>query len=417
MVGAGVYTTSGFSLAMLQTPERVIAAWAVGGVIAICGAISYGALAGRFAQSGGEYLFLSRAVHPAAGYVAGFVSILAGFTGATAFAASALESYLPRWTWMESLPPGTVACLVIIIAAISHGVYARVGTPLQNAMVVTKFIMLGIFFVVAAASFPDRWEGLNVPSESAFEWSVFAVSLMWISLSYSGFNAAIYVASEVRNPQINVPRSLWIATLVVTLLYLLLNIVFVYAPARESIVGQKEIAVITAISIGGENFGSFIRAVIVVSLATSVSAMMMSGPRVYAKMADDGVLPQWFRFQRDTPSTAIALQALLAIAVVQVSTLQELLSYLGFTLSLSAALTVASIFLLRSKGKPIAVPFYPWPPLVFVVATVMVAGIAGFKQPVECVCGLVTLGVGLVIYYVTPRSRLGSSHGNDSVTD
>jgi len=401
MIGAGVYTTSGFTLADLGSPSRVIAAWIIGGAIAICGAISYGALAGRFTASGGEYLFLSRAVHPAAGYVAGFVSILAGFTGATAFAATALESYLPKWNFMQSLPPGVIASLAITLAALLHGVYARFGTPIQNAMVVGKFILLLAFFGVAASSYPSSWQGLEAPAASPFPWSAFAVSLMWISLSYSGFNAAIYVASEVREPRVNVARSLWIATMAVTILYVLLNIIFVYAPPPADIIGQKEIAVIAARSIGGTNFESLIRAVLVVSLATSVSAMMMSGPRVYAKMADDGALPSWFRFQAHAPSFAIAFQAVLAIVVVQVSTLQRLLSYLGFTLSVSAALTVVTIFLLRYRGEKIRVPFYPWPPLIFVIGTVMIATIAGFKQPVECLAGLLTLLVGVVVYAFT----------------
>jgi len=398
MIGAGVYTTSGFTLADLGSPERVIAAWIIGGGIAICGAISYGALASRFASSGGEYLFLSRAVHPAAGYVAGFVSILAGFTGATAFAATAFESYLPKWNVLADLPSGTIASLAIVIGALLHGAYARFGTPIQNAMVVGKFILMLGFFSVAASSYPDSWQGLTPTAPSAFPWSAFAVSLMWISLSYSGFNAAIYVASEVRKPQVNVARSLWIATVLVTILYVILNTIFLFASAPEAIIGQKEVAVIAARSIGGVNFESLIRAVILVSLATSVSAMMMSGPRVYAKMADDGALPSWFRFQTDAPSFAIAFQAVLAIAVVQVSTLQRLLSYLGFTLSVSAALTVATIFLLRYRGEKIRVPFYPWPPLIFVIGTVMIASIAGFRQPIECLAGLVTLAVGLVVY-------------------
>ena len=399
MIGAGVYTTSGFTLADLGSPTRVIVAWIVGGVIAICGAISYGALSRRFTASGGEYLFLSRAVHPAAGYVAGFVSILAGFTGATAVAAVAFEKYLPKWQVIAEWPEGTVACIAIAVGALMHGVYARLGTPIQNVLVVVKFALLLVFFVVAASAFPTSWKNLSpVADAGPFEWSTFAVSLMWISFSYSGFNAAIYVASEVRDPEVNVQRALWIATVLVTLLYILLNVVFVFAPAYGDVVGQEEVGVIAARAIGGPTFESMIRGVLLVSLATSVSAMMMSGPRVYAKMADDGVLPKWFRFQNDAPTFAIFIQAALAIAVVQISNLKQLLGYLGFTLSLCAALTVSTIFLLKRRGEDVRVPLYPWPPLIFVAATVMVAVIAGFRQPKECLAGLATLAVGIVVY-------------------
>ncbi len=409
MIGAGVYTTSGFTLGDLGSPYRVLAAWVIGGVIAMCGAISYGALANRFTSSGGEYLYLSRTVHPAAGYVAGFVSVLAGFTGATAFAATAFESYLPKWGPLTDLPLGTIASLAIAIGALLHGVHARLGTPVQDAMVVGKFILLFVFFCVAASSYPESWRGLDAATTTPFSWSAFAVSLMWISLSYSGFNAAVYVASEVREPQVNVARSLWIATLIVAILYVALNAVFVFASASADIIGQQEIAVISARQIGGANFESLIRAVILVSLATSISALMMSGPRVYAKMADDGVLPSWFRFQNTAPTKAIAMQAFLAIAVVQVSKLKELLSYLGFTLSVSAALTVATLFLLRYRGEKISVPFYPWPPLIFVSATLMVATIAGFQKPNECIVGVITLMVGLVVYFLGIAKKIDTS--------
>jgi amino acid transporter len=406
MIGAGVYTTSGFTLADLGTPTRVVIAWIVGGVIAICGAISYGALASRFTASGGEYLFLSRAIHPAAGYVAGFVSILAGFTGATAFAATAFESYLPKWGMLADLPAGTIACAMIMGGALMHGLYARLGTPIQDAMVVGKFVLLVLFFGVAVATYPDEWKGFTPqPSPIPISWSTFAVSLMWISLSYSGFNAAIYITSEVKRPAVNVPRSLWIATLVVTVIYVLLNFVFVFAPAYADVVGQEQVAVIAARSIGGASFEGLVRAVLLVSLATSVSAMMMSGPRVYAKMADDGVLPRWFQFQKDAPTVAIAAQALLAIVVVLMSDLQKLLSYLGFTLSMCAALSVATLFLLRWRGDKVHVPLYPWPPLIFVAGTLMVATIAGFRKPEECMAGVATLAVGLVVYAISTLKR------------
>ena len=411
MIGAGVYTTSGFTLADLGTPTRVLIAWIVGGVIAICGAISYGALASRFTSSGGEYLFLSRAIHPAAGYVAGFVSILAGFTGATAFAATAFESYLPKWELIADLPSGTIACVVIALGALMHGLYARLGTPIQDVMVVGKFVLLLLFFGVATSCYPESWKGLELNvAPGAFPWMTFAVSLMWISLSYSGFNAAIYIASEVKRPEINVPRSLWIATSLVTVVYVLLNFVFVFAPAFDEVAGQEQIAVIAARSIGGTSFEGLVRAVLLVSLATSVSAMMMSGPRVYAKMADDGVLPKWFRFQKHAPTTAIMIQALLAIAVVCVSDLRQLLSYLGFTLSICAALSVATLFLLRLRGDKVHVPFYPWPPLIFVIGTLMVASIAAVRKPEECIAGVATLAVGLVVYIVTRRRSPATSN-------
>jgi amino acid transporter len=405
MIGAGVYTTSGFALADLGTPGRVLAAWLVGGVVAVCGAICYGSLARRFCESGGEYLFLARAVHPAAGFMAGCVSLLAGFTGAIAFAATALESYLtPSGEPLEWLPSGSLAMAVVVMAALLHAYRVRPGAWLQNCLVTLKFgILLGLL-TLALSRFPAGWAGVSAaaPDEVLpFSIYAFASSLMWISLSYSGFNAAVYITGEVQQAEKVVPRALLLGTVLVGLLYLALNGVFLWGPPQEAISGQAEVAAIAAEALGGEWSARLTRAAIVLSLFTSISAMTMLGPRVYAKMADDGLLPGWFQAPGTVPRAAILLQTGLALVVILFSGLRELLSYLGFTLSVSAALTVMTIFLIRHRegAAALPVPCYPWPPLLFVGSTLGFAGLAAFLNPWECVAGVGTILFGLVVYW------------------
>ncbi len=410
MIGAGVYTTSGFAMADLGTPGRVMAAWLIGGIVAICGAICYGSLAHRFCESGGEYLFLSRTIHPAAGLMAGCVSLLAGFTGATAFAATALEAYvvspddLPTW-----LPPGAIAATVVLLCTSIHLYRVGPGANFQNLLVAIKLGMLLLLIAVALSKLPDGWKGLAMPLAEnirPFSLSDFATSLMWISLSYSGFNAAVYIAGEVRDGEKIVPKALFWGTLLVVVLYLALNAVFLFGPEPSRIVGQADVAVIAADAVGGAWFARLVRVVIVVSLLTSVSAMMMSGPRVYAKMAEDGLFPQWFRMGDQGPRAAIGLQAMLILLVLSISNLQGLLSYLGFTLSVSAALTVATIFPLRWREGAAAMPMpaYPLPPLVFVGGTLLAAAMAAMNRPWECAVGAATLLCG-GLYWLIPRQE------------
>lgn len=408
MVGAGVFTTSGFALADLGSPGTVLAAWAVGGVVALCGALCYGSLARFFAESGGEYLFLSRTLHPLAGFVAGWVSLLAGFTGAIAFAATAFEAYaLPADQRPGWLPPNTLAVGLIVVCALLHALHTRPGAWGQNVVVGLKLALLVGFLVYACVRLAQGgWNGLEVQSPPPpFSPLAFANSLMWISLSYCGFNAAVYVTGEVRDPQRTVPQALFLGTLVVTGFYLALNAVFVLAPWPEQIAGQPDVAAVAAASLGGGWLTGLTRLVISLALLTSVSAMIMSGPRVYARMAEDGLLPSWCRFQGDVPRWAVLSQAGLAIVVVALSGLRELLSYLGFTLSLSSALTVASLFWLRRRHGAAAVPIpgYPVVPTVFVLATLLFAGLSVVRSPWECAAGTLTLGVGAVIYVLIPR--------------
>lgn len=413
MIGAGVYTTSGFALADLGSPLLVLAAWLVGGFLALCGAISYGALAARFVESGGEYLFLSRALHPAAGSVAGFVSLLAGFTGAMALAALTFEQYLPAVQISDptaAWPRNGIATALVVAAALLHGLRRRAGAGIQDLMVVIKLAVIVTFLGVAVYSLETAQPGWQGVSTAAAEpWPIpvvtFAVSLMWISLSYSGFNAAIYITAEVHEGGVTVRRSLLIGTLLVTLIYLLLNGVFVLAPPSEQVLGNPDVATQAARYIGGQWLESLFRMTILLSLATSVSSLMMTGPRVYAQMAADGVLPRLFRPAGDLPRAAIAAQVVLAIIVIHVASLRQLLSYLGLTLSLSAALTVATLFVLRARGEKLNVPFYPWPPLIFVAGTLLVAAIAGWRNPVELLVALATLAIGGIFYLFVPARQ------------
>lgn len=351
MIGAGVFTTSGFSLASLENRTIVLLAWLVGGLIAICGAVSYGQLARQLTESGGEYLFLSRLIHPSVGFVAGWVSLLAGFTGAIAFAAKTFETYaLPESAHPDWYQPGLLGIASIISFGLLHSVLLRTGLLTQNAIVVVKLVFLFAFVVFALIVLPmGRWEGFSgEASGKSFSIYTFAASLVWISLSYSGFNAAVYVTSEVDQPSRNVPRALLYGTLIVFACYLLLNFVFLFAPTFEAISGKEDIAAITAGVIGGSWLEQIVRGIICLALLSSVSSMVVAGPRVYAKMADDGLFPSRFQFSSSeklrTPVFAIWLQVILASIVVYFTTLKDLLGYLGFTLSVSAALTVACLF-------------------------------------------------------------------------
>lgn len=415
MIGAGVFTTSGFALGDLGTPDRVMLAWLVGGGLALCGALSYGALARRMTESGGEYLFLSRAIHPVAGFLAGWVSLLAGFTGAIAFAATAFEVYvLPASVRPAWLPSDTVAICAVLVCGSLHGRQRRAGIFSQNLTVVLKLGLIAALLSYAVLTLPSgNWQGGplggSLETAPAFSVSAFALTLMWISLSYSGFNAAVYVAGEARHAQVFVPRAMVAGTLLVTVIYLALNAIFVYAPAPETIVGHEDIAARAAVVLGGPALAVCVRVIIGLALLSSVSAMVMTGPRVYAQMAKDGVLPAVFRMHGEVPGAAVALQVGLAIIVILISGLRELLSYLGFTLSISAAATVASLFVLRRREErgereQMSMPGYPLVPGIFVTCTLGFAGLAALRRPWEPLAGLVTIAIGLLFYVLFSRT-------------
>ena len=410
MIGAGVFTTSGFALGDLGSPWRVLAAWLAGGVLATTGALCYGSLARLMPGSGGEYLYLSRAIHPLAGFVAGWVSLLAGFTGAIAFAGLTFAAYaLPGST--GTMAASAVATAAIAFAALLHALRVRQGAWVQNAAVALKLVLIAAFCIGAVAA-PGRWEGLAALAAGAYEppafsIAAFALTLMWISFSYAGFNAAVYIAGEVPSAAARVPRALVIGTLATTLIYLVLNAVFVLAPPFESVAFEQDVAAIAARAVGGEGLAALVRVVVALALLTSVSAMIMVGPRVYAKMADDGLMPRILRFQGEAPTAAVLAQAALAAVVVWIAGLRELLSYLGFTLGLSTAAAVACVFVLarRAPGVRPALPGYPWAPAVFIASTLVFAALAATQSPAEMIAALVTIGSGALLYLIRVKLR------------
>lgn len=412
MVGAGVFTTSGFTLQSLGSPRLVVAAWMVGGLIALAGAVSYGQLIRAMPESGGEYLFLSRAAHPLLGFVAGWVSLFAGFTGAIAFAATAFENYaMPDAVRPSWLPVNVVAVAVVILGAIFHGVRSSVGAFLQNTAVLLKLVLLAGFLLLAAfTSSNSGWQGEPFDTDATRDtWSfvmAFATALVWISLSYSGFNAAVYVAEETEDPKKIVPKALILGTLVVIVLYVLLNAVFVYAPPADAVAGKEDVAAIAAQWIGGNRLALLVRVIVSVALFTSVSSMMMAAPRVYAKMADDGMLPGFLKFRDESPRAAITVQLCLAVLFILVSSLQGLLSYLGLTLSLCAACSAACLFLPSVRRTPYLHPS-SLAPFIYIICTLAAATIMTIARPSQLLATALTFLVGALAYVVVTR---GSGH-------
>jgi APA family basic amino acid/polyamine antiporter len=292
-----------------------------------------------------------------------------------------------------------------------HGMDVRNGAMLQNAVVAIKLTLIAgfVFFALLGTNIPS-WEGVaawRAAEGAEFSMPAFAMVLMWVSYSYSGFNASTYVASEVKQATRNVPAAMIQGTGITMLFYLLLNGIFVFAPAPEDIAFQEDVATIAASALAGEPLAMAMRMIVILALFTSISAMVMAGPRVYAKMADDGLMPAILQIRGGVPASAIAMQAMLAIAVVWMTGLRELLSYLGFTLGLSTAITVGCLFVAARRRRAVhtELPGYPWAPAIFICFTVLFAGLAATRNPTEMLAALMTILSAVILYAGFGRKR------------
>ena len=389
-IGAGVYTTSGYTLAALGDPWRVLAVWLLAALLALAGAMSFASLAKAMPLSGGEYVFLSRLFHPGAGFIAGWVSLVAGFAGAQAYGALAMTEYLGfSERWEKALVVG----LLIALAA-THGKLVRLGTALQNLTVAAKAAFLLLFILVGWVALPEGVSQASLPMPSAPAGPmVWAYQVLMVGLSFTGFNAAVYVAEECHDPRRDIPRALFLGSTITALLYLAVNAVFLFSAPLEQLAGSPRVALVAATALGGPKLAAAVQGLVLLSLFTLLSGTAVSGPRVVKKMGEDGFLPPL------TLGQASTIQCVLCVAMTLYSDLVTQLGYLSLVLSLISALTVATVFRLAKEHRPPAIL-----PLFYLSGALLTSVAAVRESPRIAGVALVTVALGWLLYRAVQRN-------------
>lgn len=420
MVGTGVFTTTGLLVRDVGSNPAVLFAWLLGGVLALSGALAYGELAAALPNNGGEYQLLGRIYHPAVGFLAGFVSLVVGFSAPIAASALAFGEYWARV--VPAVRPEVSALGLVIVASLSHFWRVSLGARVLEWTTVLDVVLIAI--VVVAGLPAGRFEYLTLAPQRPFGAAVLspelAIGLIYVSFAYSGWNGAVYIAGEIRRPGETLPRSLVLGTSIVTLLYLGLNLVFLVAAPAPVISGVIEVGHVAAERLFGETAARVVSAVVSVGLITTVVALVMTGPRVYEKMGEDHprLAALSGRTARGGPATAILLQAALAIAMIVTATFDALLTYMGFTLSVSAMLAIAGVFVLRIREPELERPYRAWG---HPVTTLLAVALLGWmtvhtllQRPVAAWVGLGTIGAGLLLYLVLGERTAGPRRPSSS---
>ncbi len=357
MVGVGVLTSTGY-MAHDLGPGAILAAWAVGGVAAMAGARAYAALAAAIPRSGGEYRYLSELMHPAVGYLAGWTSLLVGFSAPIALAAATAGPFAT--TLFPRVPSLLVAAAMIAVATAAHSLDLRLSKGAQDALALMKVLLL-VGFAAAGVAL-GRHEAPRWDPSPAFHVEPFMVSLVYIAFAYSGWNTTIYAAEEFRDPARTVPRAMLFGTGLVTLLYLVVNASFVANLSRGELAGwtagdtsRITIGHLLIVKLLGPAAGRLMSALVLLALFSSVSSMTMVGPRVYAAMAREGYLPRVFLGAPGRPPLgSVLLQSGLALALLFTHSFKQLMHNIGSILTLTSALTVLTLFRLRPGWFPLA---------------------------------------------------------------
>jgi APA family basic amino acid/polyamine antiporter len=415
MVGTGVFTSLGFQLLDIQSGFVILTLWAVGGLSAVCGALTYAELGAALPRSGGEYNFLSRIYHPAVGFVSGWVSATIGFAGPTALAAITFAAYgttafsgdTPAW-FEKAIAVGLVVLLTLI-----HGGSRRGSGGLQVVFTILKVGVI-VLFCLTALFLADTEQPIRfLPSAgdtTLLTSSAFAVSLIYVSYAYTGWNAATYLSSELENPQKSLPGILLTGTLVVTVLYVSLNFVFLSVAPVEQMAGQVEVGFIAARSAFGDLGGRLTGLVMSLLLVSTVSAMTIAGPRVLQVIGEDFKALGFLSTTNSDgiPSRAIVFQSTLTIAFILTSSFESILIFAGFTLALNSLATVLGVFVLRYRQPDLPRPYrtflYPLTPLVYLALTGWTLTFVLMNKPTEGLFGLGIIAAGLLFYFVSTWS-------------
>jgi APA family basic amino acid/polyamine antiporter len=427
VIGGGIFFTPILVAQLVPDARAVLALWLVGGALAFAGAMAYAELAALRPQAGGEYVYLREAYGPLAGFLSGWTSFVAGFSGAIAASSVAMADYIGRFipaaadgAPLVSLPiPGisivvsrrTIVALVAIAAlTLVHVRGLGPGRVVQNLLAGAKVAALVIFAALGLSIGHGAIGHLAAAGDAGATGIVLA--LVPIMFTYSGWNAAAYVAEEVRSPGRNVPLALGIGTLAVIAIYLALNAVYLYALPLTELASLSSARIVDTVAerLFGFTAGNLLALFTIVSIAASVSAMVLAGPRVYYAMARDGVFPaaaEQVHPQFRVPVVAIVAQSIWSGVLVLSGTLSQLVSYTGFALVLFSGIAVAALFVLRRRHPDAPRPFrawgYPWAPALFVTAAAVMLVNELWRNPKTSAAGLLVIAAGIPVYWWMQR--------------
>ena len=427
IIGAGIFTTSGLLMADLGSPSLLLILWVVGGIIAICGALSYGELGANMPEAGGEYMFLSRIFHPSLGFLSGWVSFIVGFSAPIAASALGFSEYFIRafphlsiW-FAENTFLGIngasklFAVTIVLVFTLVHSRGIEFGSRVQNILTLLKVILIVGLIVAGLSSQNGDINNFTttISTKNSFPgWKTIGLSVMWIMFAYSGWNASTYIGSEIKNPRKNLPGSLLIGTGIVILLYILLNVVYIYAIPADKMSGVISVGGLAMGNLFGPGAEIVFSLLISFALFSSLSAYMIIGPRVYFSMARDGLFFKAIsrtHKKYNAPVYSTILQSSIAIIFILSGTFDQILTYMGFSLGIFPILAVAGSIKMRLKKRAeTKIPGFPIPQLIYLLSGIIILALAFLERPFESSIALGTVAVGIPVYlFFRKKNDLG----------
>jgi basic amino acid/polyamine antiporter, APA family len=406
MIGVGVFTSLGFQVKDIPSGFSILLLWIVGGIVALCGVFSYSELGAMFPRSSGEYNFLSRAYHPAFGFLAGWVSATVGFAAPVALAAMAFGEY--GKAVLPGAAPTALAIALVWLVSLVQLTGVKHSSTFQLISTILKVVLIVAFLIAGLViGTPQPISFAPSVSDVAYIASApFAIGLVFVMYSFSGWNAATYIIGEMRDAGQNLPRALLTGTLIVLVIYVALNAVFLHTAPIDKLAGQLDVATISGSYIFGDTGGRIVAAMICIGLVSSISAMMWIGPRVMMTMGEDIPALKLFarRSANGAPAYAIVFQLAVANLLLFTRSFEAVLDFIQFSLLFCSFFTVLGVIKLRITRPELPRPYrawgYPVTPAVFLLVTAFMMYYLLTKRPLQSFLGTLIMISGLLIYAI-----------------
>lgn len=405
MIGTGVFTSLGYQLVDINTAFPILLLWLIGGIISLFGAFSYSELASAFPRSGGEYSILSKVYHPAVGFIGGFVSSTIGFSAPAVLAAIALGKYTVAI--FPQLNSTIIASVIIILFNLIHSQTLKYGRLIQDWTTISKIVLI-VFFIISGLLIdsPQNISFLPIPNDgSLIMSSSFAVSLVWISYAYTGWNSTVYIAGEVKNPQKNIHYSLLFSTAFVTVLYILLNFIFLFSTPISEMRGMIEVGFIAGVNIFGDQGGRIVSGGIALLLLSTISSYVFIGPRITQVIGEDFKYLGFFSKVNKSgiPINGFIFQLSISLIFILTSTFEQVLLYAGITFIIINTITVIGVIVLRFYQPTLNRPYkswgYPWTQIIFTISNLWILYFTFKNQPFESLIGIGIILISLIFYF------------------
>ena len=407
MIGTGVFTSLGFQVAESQNTWSIILLWVIGGVMALMGAMVYAELGTHFKKSGGDYIFLSRTINPSVGYLYAWISLTLGFPAPVAIAAMAMVQYWqPLIGEMWSLSLGVIS---IMMMSVFHSYSVQQSGTVQNVLTAIKvlfvFALIGIGAYFASTLEPSSFDYTTSWTEEIWK-PGFAVSLIYVFYAYTGWNSAAYIIEEIEEPRKNLPKALISATLLVMLVYVLLQLIFLKHASIDQLSGKVQVATLAFGNIFGTQGIFWVSLFIGIQLIATISGYTWVGPRITQAMAKEFKLwsPLAKTNSRGIPVRAIWFNTVMSFLLMSTGSFEMVLLYVGFVLQMMGAFTIFSSLLVK-KVEGFKSPFKPWLQIIYLIFTLWVMFFMLYDRPKESAIGIGIVLIGYIIYLFDKKNN------------